>query len=281
MQSAATENPNGGATGERPSRLALAAMVVIWAAVVARLFTLPMDPDLRAWYAAGLLAFLVIHLIVFLDVPRSAGLLHLAFAFQAAIVLVLLALNPQRDFLTVLLALLCYEAALAFSARLRVVWVALLVTLIGASLVIQLGVLHGLALALVPMAAGIVLSTYPVESRDLQAAQAGSERMVADLQAAQQQLRDSMAQVDELAAVEQRSRLARELQESVSETLASVLSVSASARELLNDPDAAALKLERLQALTQQALAQMRRIIAELRPATVDPPSEAALLRER
>ena len=281
MQSAATDNPNGPVTEERPSRVGLIAMVVIWAAVVARLFTFPMAPDLRPWYVAGLVAFLLIQLVVLLRPPRSAGLLHLAFAFQAAIVLVLLALNPQRDFLTALLALQCYPAALVFRARIRVVWVALLVTLIGASLVLQLGVLHGLALALVPMAAGIVLSTYPVESRELQAAQAGSERMVADLQAAQQELQLYAGQVDELAAIEQRSRLARELQESVSDTLASVLNVSASARELLDDPDAAALKLEHLQALTQQALAQMRRIISELRPVTADTPSEAAVLRER
>jgi signal transduction histidine kinase len=204
---------------------------------------------------------------VLLRPPRSTGFLHLAFALQAAVVLVLLALNPNRDFLTSLFAVQCYQAAVVFWGRMRVVWVALLVSLTGASLVLQLGLLHGLALSLVPMAAGIVLSTYAVVSRELEAARAGSERMVADLQAAQEQLHVYTGQVDELAAIEERSRLARELRDSVSGTLANVLAASAATRQSLDDPESAAEQLERLQALTQQALAQMREIISELRPA--------------
>ena len=53
----------------------------------------------------------------------------------------------------------------------------------------------------------------------------------------------------------------------MSGTLTSALEASAAARRRLDDPEAAARQLERLQALTQQALAQMRRIIGELRPA--------------
>ena len=39
------------------------------------------------------------------------------------------------------------------------------------------------------------------------------------------------------------------------------------ARDARDEPDEASALLERLQALAQQALAQMRRVIAELRPA--------------
>ena len=99
--------------------------------------------------------------------------------------------------------------------------------------------------------------------------------MVADLQVAQEQLQVYAGQVDELAAIEERARLARELEASVSGTLASVLAASASTRESLDDPDSAGPQLERLQALTQQALAQMREIIDELRPrrAAMSPPA--------
>lgn len=98
--------------------------------------------------------------------------------------------------------------------------------------------------------------------------------MVTDLQAAQQQLQVCAGQVDELAAIEERSRLARELQESVSQTLLTALAVSASTRDLLDDPDSAAVCLERLQSLTQQALGRMRDIIRELRPPADRDPSE-------
>jgi len=262
--------------GERPGPMGVAIVVVVWAAVAVRVFA-SMHPPMWPWtpmgidgpaYSVGLVAFLATALVVLLRPPRAAGLLHLIIALQATAVLVLLSLNPDRDFLTVLLVLECYEAAFAFAGRTRVVWVALLVTLIGAALVTQDGLIHGLALALVPMAAGIVLTTYGIVSRELEADRATSERLVADLQAGRRQLEVYAGQVDELAAIDERSKLARELQESVSGTLTSALSASAEARELLDDPAAAAARLERLQTLAQQALAQMRRIITELRPAS-------------
>ncbi|HMK93350.1 MAG TPA: histidine kinase, partial [Thermoleophilia bacterium] len=129
------------------------------------------------------------------------------------------------------------------------------------------GLVPGLSVAFLPMAAGIVLSTFVVVNRELEAARTSSERIVTDLRAAQDELREYAAQVDELVAIEERSRLARGLQESVSATLASALEAGASAREQLGDHAAAAQAIERLQTLTQQALAQMRAIIEELRPA--------------
>jgi len=262
--------------GDRPGGVALAIVVVVWAAVAVRVYT-SMHPAMWPWtpmglrgpaYAAGLVAFLVICLVVLVRPPRAAGLLHLIFALQAALVLVLLALNPDFDFLTLLFVLECYQAAFVFAGRTRVVWVATLVALIGASLVLQLGPIHGLALALVPMAAGIVLTTYGIVSRELEADRATSEHMVADLQAGRRQLEVYAGQADELAALDERSKLADELQESVSGTLARARSAAAAARGSLDDPGEAAAQLERLQTLTQQALAQMRRIITDLRPAT-------------
>jgi signal transduction histidine kinase len=60
--------------------------------------------------------------------------------------------------------------------------------------------------------------------------------------------------------------VAAELDESVARTLAEVLDAGTAARGLLDEPDLAAPQLERLQEQARQALAQMRRIITELRP---------------
>lgn len=264
---AAAATARAARAGEPSDRLGLAAVTVAWAAVLVRVLSLTSAPDLRLAYIAGMVAFLAMLLVAIVRRPRPTPALHIAFAAQAAIVLVLLALNPDRDFMTVLLVLECYQAAVVFGANTRLVWVALLVTTIGCSLVLALGPLHGLALALVPMAAGIVLAMVAVVGRELEAARAQSAGMVADLEAARRRLQDYAGQVDELAAIEERSRLARELQASVSGTLESVLDAGAATRASLDDPDGAARQLERLQALTQQALTQMRRIIGELRPA--------------
>ena len=131
---------------------------------------------------------------------------------------------------------------------------------------LALGPLHGLALALIPMAAGIVLAMFAVVGRELEAARARARAMVADLQAAQQQLQVYAGQVDELAAIEERSRLARELQESVSGTLASALDASAATRASLDDPDSAASAARAPAGADAAGAGQMRRIIGELRP---------------
>ena len=264
--------------GEPSARVGLVAVTVGWAAVLARALILS-GPDLRRAYVIGMVLFLAMLLVVVVRRPRATPALHIVFAAQAAIVLVLYALDTDHDFLTTLLVLECYEAAVVFAGSTRLVWIALLVAAIGGSLVLAIGPLHGLALALIPMAAGIVLAMFAVAGGELEAARAQSAAMVADLRVAQEQLQVYAGQVDELAAIEQRSRLARELQASVSGTLAGALEASAATRASLDDPDAATSQLERLQALTQQALAQMRRIIAELRPPASAEARAAAELR--
>ena len=268
-----TARPAAVRPGEPSRRVGLVVVTVAWAAVLARALVLS-GPHLRVAYVVGMVPFLAMLLAVTVRRPRDTPALHVVFLAQAAIVLVLYALDTDHDFLTTLLVLECYEAAVVFGAGTRLAWVVLLVAAIGGSLVLAIGPLHGLALALIPMAAGVVLAMFAVAGRELEDARAQSAAMVADLRAAQGQLQVYAGQVDELAAIEERSRLARELQASVSGTLASALQAGAAARASLDDPDVAASQLERLQALAQEALAQMRRIIGELRPpAPTDAPA--------
>ncbi|MEE4276689.1 MAG: histidine kinase [Thermoleophilia bacterium] len=273
--------------GGRPGRLGSIVALVVWATVVVRVFATDPPAHLIPWYAGGLLVFAAVQIFVLWRPALPVALLYVAFGLQAAVVLVMLAFNPNVDFLTALLALEAYQAAVLFSGRTRYVWVGLLLGLIAVALVLGLGVLEGLALAFVPMAVGLVLAMFAVASRDLEAARAASERMVADLREAHASLEAYAGQVEELAAIEERARVAQELEASVSATLDEVLAATRAVREASGAadepsavpdaadaapdlaraaPDEASAALERLQALTQEALAQMRRIIAELRP---------------
>jgi signal transduction histidine kinase len=197
------------------------------------------------------------------------GLLHVYFALQSAIILILLSLHPQLDFVTALFVLLCYQAALVFAGRTRWFWIGLFVLLIGGSLMFYLGPLQGLALGLTSMAAGIILPAYVIANRETEAARAKSQAMLGELEATHRQLEAYAGQVEELAAMEERNRLARELHDSVSQTMFSLLLATRSAQILLErDPVRVRPQLEQLQELTQSALAQMRSLIAELRPKT-------------
>ena len=100
-----------------------------------------------------------------------------------------------------------------------------------------------------------------------QADQAESQRLLTDLRSAHAKLQEYAAQAEELAAVRERNRLARELHDSVSQAIFSITLTSQSAQLLLErEPGRVPEVLDRLMELTSSALSQLRSIIAELRP---------------
>ena len=200
-------------------------------------------------------------------------LVHVIFALQCLIVLVLLSLDPALDFTTSLFVPLCYQAVVVLTGRMRWVWVAAFVALIGGSLALFLGPLLGLAMGLTSMAIGIVLPASYVAAAEIAAARARSQLTLAELQATNDRLQAYAEQVAELVVLEERNRLERELHDSVSQTMFSILLTTQSARLLLDrDAGRAREQMDQLQTLTQSALDQMRSLIAHLRPHAVTPP---------
>ncbi|MFG2072023.1 GAF domain-containing sensor histidine kinase [Nonomuraea maritima] len=75
----------------------------------------------------------------------------------------------------------------------------------------------------------------------------------------------------ELAMLEERNRMARELHDAVTQKLFSLrLSAQAAATLLDSSPDKAAEELDRVQRLAGEALSELRAVIVELRPAELD-----------
>jgi signal transduction histidine kinase len=85
----------------------------------------------------------------------------------------------------------------------------------------------------------------------------------------------------ELSIVEERNRLARELHDSVTQQLFGVALAAESACELLARGDgAAAEQLERVQALARGAMEELRAVVFELRPASLESEGLAQVLRK-
>jgi signal transduction histidine kinase len=121
---------------------------------------------------------------------------------------------------------------------------------------------------IVPAVACVILPAYVIAHQEIEAARLESQRLLEELQAAQRRLQAYAAQAEELAAVEARNRLARELHDSVSQTLFSLSLNARAARVYLErDPTKLRPQLERLQALAQAALNEIRGLIEHLRPA--------------
>lgn len=253
----------------RPSRPGMLAAYLIYAAVVARTLALAETDirDLLPWY----LGLFSIYLVLFTAVLWRPGLhpvlLHLYFFIQSAIVLALLSLPTHLDFLTTPFVLLSFQAALVFTGQTRTAWIGVFVLLTGGSLMFYLGALRGLALGLIPMAGCIVYPAYVTISHGIEKARAESQAMLDELQETHRQLQVYADRVEELAAMEERNRLARELHDSVSQTMFSiVLNIRSTQILLERDPARIRPQLEQLQELTQNVLADMRSLIAKLRP---------------
>ena len=85
----------------------------------------------------------------------------------------------------------------------------------------------------------------------------------------------------ELSTIEERKRLARELHDSVTQTLFSIgLTAEAAAELVESDPARARAQLGHLQELTRAAMTEMRSLIFELRPAELETEGLAAALRK-
>lgn len=251
----------------RPTAAALAAAYFFYAAVLLRTPSIgAIRPFLPAYMALEIL-YLVLFTLVLWRPPRRQITRHLYFVFQSLLVLFLLILHPGFDFIINLFVLLSYQVALIFEGRERWSWVVVQILLICLPLMVFQGPAQGLAVSLLSMAVGVVFPAYAVVTQEIDFSRGKQEQMLAELQETNRQLTAYANQVEELSAVQERNRLARELHDSVSQTVFSIGLHSRAARILLErDPERLRSQLEQLQALTQDALVEMRSLITDLRP---------------
>ncbi len=269
------KNIDPAARPDRPGWIGAIAVYVFFAAVAARTLSWS-ETDisrLLPWYMVLEFAFLILFTITLWWPPIHPKWLHLYFGVQAAIIFGLLSIYSHLDFLTILFALLCYQVALAFKRRGRWVWISIFIILTFSSLMIYKAPLKALSLAMTPMAGCLIFSAFPIASQAIEFARKESQTLLRELQDKQQQLQEYAGQVEELTAMEERNRLARELHDSVSQTMCSILLNIRSAQIMLNmNPSKLRLQLEHLQTQTLDALNEMRSLINQLRP--VDPNRE-------
>jgi signal transduction histidine kinase len=253
----------------RPSRPGTIAAYLVYAAVVARTLAIA-EPEIRnqlPWYLGFFATYLVLFTALLWRPRLRPGWLHLYFVVQSSIVVALLSLSAHLDFLTTPFVLLSFQAGLVFTGRTRSAWIGVFILLTGGTLVVHLGLLRGLALGLIPMAFCIVYPAYVTVSHEIEKARAQSQAMLGELQETHRQLQAYAERVEELAAMEERNRLARALHDSVSQTMFSIVLNIRSMQILLErDPARIRPQLEQLQELTQNVLADMRSLIAKLRP---------------
>jgi signal transduction histidine kinase len=189
------------------------------------------------------------------------------FPTQTALALALTNLRPFIDIFCLVYVPLCLQAFHLFPRRTATSYTFFYAVVLTITLLFGMGWLEGLALVLLYVAVFAFLISYDFLCARTQADQAESQRLLTELQSAHQQLQEYAVQAEELAAARERNRLARELHDSVSQAIFSITLTSQSARLLLErEPSRVPEQLDGLQKMTEETLAQLRSLIAQLRP---------------
>ena len=190
---------------------------------------------------------------------------------QSGLVISLQRIPPGLELISALFVPLALQAALFFSPRTGFAWITAFTLAIAGPVMAEWDwALPGLAMVLLYVAAFFLMGHFAYLIRRAEAARRENQRLIDDLQVAHRQLQDYAAQMEEFAAAQERSRLARELHDSATQTIFSMnLTVETAHMLLPREPGRVAEQLDRLQELTQRAVGEIQVLVNQLRPRTV------------
>jgi signal transduction histidine kinase len=214
------------------------------------------------------LAFFVIFMTVVLWVSKlPAWFIHILLVAQVLLTISIQNLTPDDDFANILFVLIAFQVALIFQGRVLAIWIIFLLPLTCLSLAYSMGGLEGVSKSFSNIAGQVSIFAYFIALREIDSAKERQRLSVGELKIIHAQLEEYAGQVEELAAIEERNRLARELHDSVSQTLFSI-SLNIRSTQILykKNPTLLHQSLENLGILTDNALAQIRSLITQMRP---------------
>ena len=230
-------------------------------------------------------AYLVVGLVGLPGAGTRPSVWHnlLYFAIQITLTAAILYLSRLSGFISLLLFPLASNALEMLPRPLAVgVWAALLGIFVGiAALLVGWAVAFSTGMVVAAGLAFVVAFTHFALSE--RTTRQEVERLAAELQAANQKLREYAAQVEELATAKERNRLAREIHDSLGHYL-TVINVQLEAARALAESGAAEAQprmlaaLDKAQSLAREGLGDVRRSVAALRaPAMAERPLPEAL----
>ncbi len=212
---------------------------------------------------------------------RRLWLLAACLLVQSGLVIGLLLNREVQDFFALLFIAPSLQAVLFFGRRAGFACIgALTLAMAGPLLASEDGWGFGLAMVINYGGLCFLLGGYAHQVRMAETTRLQNRQVLGELQAAHGRLEGYAAQVEELAAEQERYRLARELHDSVTQTVFGMNLTVQSARLLLDrEPGAAAGQLLRLEELASGAMGEIQALVSQLRPTPAAEESLPAVLR--
>lgn len=257
----------------------------IWIAVSIRwiiIFIEQSHPSL--WLLSTILVVYGILLGLFMVISKGSSLkAHLYFVVQSVLIIGAMLLFYEIDFFALLFMALAGQVMFVFPRRIAFAWVIFfgVATVIGQF--IQFGGFEGLSFSFLYLAALSLIASFSNLMLRANEARSQSERLFGELQQAHRQLQAYAGQAEELATAKERNRLARELHDSVAQTLYGLtLQAEAASRKLnAGQTDEVADYLREIRDSSQQTLKETRLLIFELRPPILEKEGLVPALRAR
>jgi signal transduction histidine kinase len=267
--------------GSRPpgeSPLLWALYFLAYVSVLVRMLLRPVNEGTAGTLAYGLMAvFLALAVAQAILRWRSVWWTHALLVLQSAVVFALLQTKPDADYYAMLYIGLSLVATRDLPDRPSIAWLAAFCVLLALALLLAYGVEEGASFMPTYFAGCLIVGLYGRASRKAEEVRAKSDELAEELGEANRRLRAYAGQVEEAATAQERAALARELHDAATQTVFSMnLTAEAARMSLAEDPGRVPALLDRLQELARDALAEMRTLVHELRPATV---AEAGLVK--
>jgi len=166
--------------------------------------------------------------------------------------------SDNEDAFNFLFLILTIHIAVVSPARLAILWIAAGFGMLSLLILATVG-LGGLYAILFYSVTFVVCGFFGYTIQQVERERDRNQQLVEELQAAQQRLR-------ELAVIEERNRLARDLHDSVKQQVFAVSMQLGAARTLLNDQNPAYGPVTEAERLARQAGAELTTLIRQLRP---------------
>jgi len=211
---------------------------------------------------------------------RPKTLSHAYFVLQTIIAAILLYNPPHADYWSVLFIVLSLQAIHVFKPRIGFIWIGIFTIVMAVFILNGFGFDRGLPHILTYLVVNFGIGGLLIITNNAEAARKQIQEQQVELLTTQEALRKSEM---EKAITAERSRLARELHDSVTQSLHSATLMAEAGQRLAGegDLDRARGYLIRLGEISQQALREMRLLVYELRPFSLQGISLTAALQQR
>lgn len=228
-----------------------------------------------------LLVWLGLYVAEIIISPKWQPFIYFYLAAQSVIIFIMAYTFLDSDFFCVLYAVLGMQTMQAIKPKLGLIIIALFTPLTAFSLTRIYDWGQILPVCLVYLAANALLASYSYVSRKTLDARARNVKLMQELENANDQLQSYSREIQQFSVARERNRLARELHDSVTQTIFSMTLTTQSAQLLLKqDPSQVSTQLDRLNLLAHNAQKEMHQLISQLRPMKNERKSLEDQLRE-